>query len=39
MVPMLVSPTRASAMLPPSTRIAAATAHIDQACAVRLNFS
>ena len=38
-VPMLVSPTRASAIVPPSTRTAAATATIDQACATRLNFS
>jgi hypothetical protein len=38
-VPMFVSPTRASEMVPPSTLMAAATAHMDHACAVRLNFS
>ena len=36
---MLVSPTRASAIVPPSTATVAATATIDQACATRLNFS
>jgi hypothetical protein len=37
--PMLVSPTRASAIRPPSRRTIAATATIDHACATRLNFS
>ena len=38
-VPMFASPTRASAIVPPSTRTAAAIATIDHDCAVRLNFS
>jgi len=36
---MFVRATRASAIAPPSTRTAAATATIDHACATRLNFS
>ena len=38
-LPMLVSPIRASAMCPFSRRTTAATATIDHACATRLNFS
>ena len=37
--PMLVSPTRASAMVPPSTRTVAATATIGHWWATRTNFS
>ena len=36
---MLVRPTLASAIVPPSTRTAAATATTDHACATRENFS
>ena len=38
-VPMLVSPIRASAIEPLERFTSAATATIDQACATRLNFS
>ena len=37
--PMLVSPTRASAMVPPSVRTVAATATIGHWWATRTNFS
>jgi hypothetical protein len=36
---MLVSPTRASLIVPPSTLTAAATATIGHWCATRTNFS